>query len=296
VTDRQPFKVLLSFWYYRTRDLDAFLGGLPARPQVFVDSGAYSAGTQGAHIELVDYVAFLKRWEHWIDVFANLDQVSYLGRHPTDDAVATLTNQRRMEDMLGKRPIPVFHAGEDFDYLDGYCADHDYVALGGMASNAPAGSVVRWVIKCFRTAERTGTRFHGFGQTRKPLLTAAPWYSVDSSSWGSGHRYGGVVLWDGRRHEFVQVRVGDHRSVYRHARLIREHGVDPQALADRALYHRFHAISCSSAAWRKFEVWLRRLHGPIALPGRPDGLHLYLADTDHSNLTAAARAAARSAA
>jgi hypothetical protein len=201
-----------------------------------------------------------------------------------------------MEDMLGSRPIPVFHAGEDFDYLERYCADHDYVALGGMASNAPPDAVARWVVKCFRTAERTGTRFHGFGQTRKPLLTAVPWYSVDSSSWGSGHRFGGVVVWNGRTHQFEKVRVGDHQSVYRHASLIRDHGVDPADLADRKRYHHNQAVICASQAWRRYELWLRRLHGPVTLTGRPDGLHLYLADDYPPILQTAARAAAGSAA
>ena len=47
----------------------------PHVPEIFIDSGGFSAKTQGAEIDLSAYVAFLKRYAHRITVYANLDVI-----------------------------------------------------------------------------------------------------------------------------------------------------------------------------------------------------------------------------
>lgn len=286
-TADQPFKMLLSYWYFRKVNLDDFLGKYTVPVQVFADSGAYSAGMQGVDIDIVDYARWLKQWAHHFETFVNLDVVHYTARDPEADARDTLVNQRRMEDELGIRPVPVFHGGEPLEYLERYCAEYPYVAIGGMVG-APA-VVLRWLVRCFEIGREHGAVFHGFGQTKHKIITKLPFYSVDSSSWGGGHRYGGVDLWDGRAHKFVTVRVGGGKATMEKAALIREHGVDPKCIADREHYHQRYAIACAARAWRKYELWLRRLHGEVPLPGRKAGLHLYLAEGSTSNLIEAGR-------
>lgn len=59
-TDSQPPKFLLSYHYFKSEDLDALVEQMPVRPMLFADSGAYSAYSQGAVIDIKEYAAWLK--------------------------------------------------------------------------------------------------------------------------------------------------------------------------------------------------------------------------------------------
>lgn len=274
--ETQPAKFLLSYHYFKAMDLDELVAGMHAKPMVFADSGAFSAFTQGAEVNLKEYAAWLKRWSHIITTYVNLDVIR--------NATATERNQRALERM-GLRPIPVFHTGSDMKVLDRLAKRYPYIALGGMVG-ANGKACLRWAAECMRRTRQHGTAFHGFGQTRKDVIELLPWYSVDSSSWGGGHRYGSLDLWTGRK--FTKVRIGDHKSIYKHAAAIRAFGVDPACLADRGRYHQRYAIAVSAQSWHAYEATLRRKHGPIKCPDRPDGLHLYLVDGAKQHLQLAA--------
>jgi hypothetical protein len=279
--DAQPAKFLLSYHYFKKMDLDELVAGMGTKPMLFADSGAYSAWTQGAEVKVKEYAQWLKRWEHLLSVYVNLDVIR--------DAEATASNQRLLE-REGLQPIPVFHTGSDMTVLDGLAKEYPYIALGGMVGS-PGAACLRWSAACMKRTQDQGTVFHGFGQTRKALIESLPWYSVDSSSWGSGHRFGAVDLWTGR--QFVKVRVGDSKSVYKYAADIRRLGVDPACIADRGRYHQKYAIRISAASWHDYEAHLRRRHGAVPCQERSNGLHLYLVDGAKDNLQEAAKTIAK---
>lgn len=275
--NQQPLKVLLSYHYFKNVDLDAMVEDMRCKPMMFADCGAYSAATQGVTINLVDYANWLKRWAHLLTVSVNLDVIR--------NAKATRKNQLHME-RLGCNVIPVFHTGTDLTILDEMCKRYPYIALGGMVG-AEKNVTLRWAATCMERTKEHGTAFHGFGQTTKKNIETLPWYSIDSSSWGSGHRYGNVPVWTGRG--FTSVKIGNHASVYKQAAHIRRLGVDPMHLANRSHYHQRHAIHVASASWRKWEELLRARHGGVECKQRTDGLHLYLVDGAASNLVEAGR-------
>lgn len=270
--NEQPLKVLISYHYFKNTDLDAMVAAMKTKPMIFADCGAFSAHTQGVEISIKDYAAWLKRWSHLITVGVNLDVIR--------DAKATHKNQLLMERM-GVEVIPVFHTGTEMSVLDKLCKTYPYIALGGMVG-AEAAPTMRWAANCMQRTKEHGTAFHGFGQTRKQIIETLPWYSVDSSSWGSGHRYGNVPVWTGR--EFTTVKIGNHASVYKEAAHIRRLGVDPAYLADRGRYHQRYAIRVAAASWREWEKLLRKRHGSIECKERTNGLHLYLVDGAAQNL------------
>lgn len=275
--NQQPLKVLLSYHYYKNVDLDAMVENMRSKPMMFADCGAYSAATQGVTINLVDYATWLKRWAHLLTVSVNLDVIR--------DAKATRKNQLLME-RLGCNVIPVFHTGTDLKILDEMCKRYPYIALGGMVG-AEKDVTLRWAATCMERTKEHGTAFHGFGQTTKKNIETLPWYSIDSSSWASGHRYGNVPVWTGRG--FTSVKIGDHASVYKQAAHIRRLGVNPMHLANRSHYHRDYAIYVASASWRKWEELLRARHGGVECKQRTDGLHLYLVDSNPDLLVEAGR-------
>jgi hypothetical protein len=146
---------------------------------LFLDSGAYSAYTQGKPIDVYAYIDFIKSHLDDIDVYASLDVIG--------SAEGTWKNQEIME-AAGLRPMPVYHAKEPVEYLHRCLDNYEYFALGDIAQ-AHHGST-RWSFfdRCFdiicATPDRTPRRkVHGFGVFGARHLWRYPWYSVDSTSW-----------------------------------------------------------------------------------------------------------------
>jgi hypothetical protein len=253
-------RILLSYWYYRDSDLDALFTThfTPPYPEVFADSGAFSAMTQGVAITPESYAGWLQRWAHWFTAYANLDVIM--------DAEATRTNQQRLED-LGLTPLPCFHVRSAWSYLEHYLAHYPYIALGvaGMQGRKPA--LMAWLTRCFRLAGARAV-YHGFALTSWEVMSTFPWYSVDSSSWGQGFRYGQVPVFCPRRRRFVKLRLRDRRAWYREAVLVRSYGFDPEDFVDPARYDRAKVCALSALAYLQAEAFLRERHGLIYLPER----------------------------
>ena len=156
---------------------------------LFLDSGAYSASTQGITINLDEYIDFIKSHEKHLAVYANLDVIG--------DPVATLKNQRIMEE-AGLCPLPCFHFGEDFRYLHYYMENYDYIAMGGMVGRK-SRDLSSWLDKCFNLLCDNSDRVpkikvHGYGMTSILLMIRYPWYSVDSTSWVVQSRLGDILI------------------------------------------------------------------------------------------------------
>lgn len=273
-------RILLSYWYYKDADLDELFATCFSEPfpDVFADSGGFSAMTQGAQIDVVEYANWIKRYKHLFTTYANLDVIG--------DAEETRDNQKRLED-LGLEPLPVFHTGENWEYLEWYVERYPYIALGGMVPYMRhQKKIIPWIIKAYKLAAGRSV-FHGFGATSWNVINNFPWYSVDSSSWGMGFRYGEVPLFDERAGRFFECRLGDPVSCRKFAPLIRSFGFDPLDFADRSRNDRAKICAISAISYIKAEAWLRRRWGEIYIPGRrdaPAGLHLYLVDASKQNL------------
>lgn len=142
----------------------------------FLDSGAFSAYTQGATIPIEDYISFIKRNEHRIDIYANLDVIG--------SPEGTWQNQLIMEES-GLLPLPVFHFDEPTSYLRRYIKQYDFIALGGMVPISTP-NLIFWLDTIFSEfiCDKNGmpkVKVHGFGMTTQSLLLRYPWYSVDST-------------------------------------------------------------------------------------------------------------------
>lgn len=222
-----------------------------APPLVMADSGAYTALTMGLQIDLGAYAEWVSRWVEAgvMTSYANLDVIG--------DPAATAVNQQRLED-LGLTPLPVFHGGSDMALLRELCQGYDYVGLGGVANLRPAARLP-WLIACLQLARDHGTRLHGFGIADVGALHHLPLYSVDSSSWGGGVRYGRMPVWDGRARRLLAIDVGDVPAWYRHAAAVRALGFDPADFAERDRYRRKRGCALSAVS---YWLWLDHL-GPI---------------------------------
>lgn len=253
----RPWRVLLSWYYYQKADLDEVFSKYLVRPypELFLDSGAFSAFMQGVTISLSDYAAWIKKYQHLITLYANLDVIK--------DAESTWRNQQRLEQEYGLSPLPVFHVSEPWDMLERYLATYPYIALGVAGTRSHV--YMPWLVKCFKMAEGRAV-YHGFGITTWEVLKAFPWYSVDSSSWGQGFRFGNVPVFDERQGKFIKVQLGDYQSCYAYAWLIRSYGFDPSDFAHRSRGYRQHICALSALSYMKAEHWLTKRWGEVSLP------------------------------
>lgn len=252
----EPVKMLVSFHYYRDVDFDALLANFAVPPMVFADSGAFSAMSQGAPVYAHDYAEWLHRWKHYFTVYANLDVIR--------DPAGSQRNQERLE-REGLQPIPVFHTGSPFSELDKLAERYPYIALGGMVGQSrPA--CLRWAATCMKRTEKQGTRFHGFGMTSRAVIERLPWYTVDSSSWIAGARYGNMSVYDGR--EWHKATIGNRREIAAIASIIRSYGMEPDQFADSARYKatRGHVnlTVLTALSWRRYERRLQQRNANLA--------------------------------
>jgi hypothetical protein len=171
---------------------------LKQKVSLMLDSGAYTAWTQGTKIDLDEYIAFIKKNIDKIDTYFALDVIPPKPR--TGDAVeasaqASYDNLAKMR-KAGLKPIPVFHLGEDFKWLDRLLKDgYDYIGFGG-PSWAPGVDLIPWLDRVFdRITDKKGRptiRAHGLGLASPELMMMYPWYSCDAASWALTAAFGSI--------------------------------------------------------------------------------------------------------
>jgi hypothetical protein len=155
----------------------------------FLDSGAFSGDSQNKPVSLRDYIDFIQEHKEHIAIYPCLDVIG--------NDIETWENQKIMEDE-GLTPMPVFHVEDNVKYLH-KCLEYDYFCLGGMAGGASPNTRQHFLNDCFRIICDTEDRMprskvHGFGLASPSLMTAYPFYSVDTSSWVAYSRFGIVLV------------------------------------------------------------------------------------------------------
>lgn len=199
---------LYSYFYHgfnRGNRLDReVLTAIDAKMELFLDSGAFSAHTQGEVISIDQYAAYINEHGKHFTVRANLDDIG-------DTGPKSWANLKELE-RQGCDVFPVFHADDDFIYLtrmlDG---GYNFMALGGLVG-ASRNVLREWLDKVWANylVKPDGTprlQVHGFGLTDTELMLRYPWYSVDSSSWVMTGIFGGCLFRD--KDKFYKVTFSD---------------------------------------------------------------------------------------
>ena len=186
ILGKAPTGVLASYWYYRAYNFDT-LGECP----LILDSGAFSAHTQGVEISLGEYAEWcLSLPGRWMFAF-NLDVLT--------DPVASLANWRALR-ALGVDTVPVLHFGElPEDHLPAYLAEGcGRLALGGLViKRSGASQVQAWTAYCFRWLRDNAPQVlvHGLGIHTSSRMAVFPWDSTDSSSLVMRYSYNQLKMW-----------------------------------------------------------------------------------------------------
>jgi|10_taG_2_1085330.scaffolds.fasta_scaffold00180_3 hypothetical protein len=238
-------------------------------PQLFLDSGAFSAFTQGAEIPIEQYAEFVNAHRERFCVVSNLDAIG--------DHEQTMKNQEELE-KLGVEAMPVFHTGEPWAVLDHYVANYEYIALGGMVPyirDHSTSGLMPWIVGCFKRA-KSHTRFHGFGVTAWPIISQFPWKSVDSTTWRRSSRFGMVDVFIPSKGKWGRCNVGRRDTCERLRKEIRDtSGLSWTVFADRDKFNNEIAIKMGVANYRAAEAFLQNKHGEF---------RLYMADSSLQTL------------
>jgi hypothetical protein len=278
-----PLNVLMSYHYFAKVDLTEYAnGGL----RIIGDSGAYSAASQGADIDVDAFASWAIAQRHNLCWVASLDVIG--------DAAGTWRNYRRMRHERGVDVIPTVHFGAEPKALDRYAAEGiDLVGLGGMVPHKSApDKLLRWCLSMFRYARDThpGMRFHGWGVTHPKLLDSLPWWSVDSSGPGASYRYGRARTYDPSTGKQLNIALNG-RDAHAHGELLRRHyGIDPADISRSGAENRPLQVRFSARSVQLRERWLQARHHvtPPAYGVNPDaglGPSVHFAETDAKTLS-----------
>lgn len=175
----------------------------PNEVRLMLDSGAFSAWTHEETISLADYITFVKQVKNELWTYVNLDVIpGSINRIRSREEVevsakASYDNLRRMRD-AGLRPMPVFHQGESFKWLEKMIEDGEtYIGIS-TAKNQRESVQRRWLDYFFTAVTdhngRPLVRVHGFGSAHIDLLKRLPWQSVDSAGWAIAPAYGQIYV------------------------------------------------------------------------------------------------------
>jgi hypothetical protein len=201
----KPRNFLLSYAYRHT---EKFFGIIwreliesKIKPNVIIDSGAFTSWSTGKPVKIDDYckwaLRFNERWRSELNSlrYINLDSIpgkKGISASPKEIKVAYEQSMKNA-DILRKSGlnnlIEVFHQDEPLSLLDILVKR----AKGGCIAVSPRNDVSvkereRWlkcVLSCLVTkfGKENIPPCHGLGVSAPRLLEAFPFYSVDSSSW-----------------------------------------------------------------------------------------------------------------
>lgn len=171
---------------------------------LMLDSGAFNMWSRGAEVDMKSYIKFVHDNIDYFYSYVTLDSIPST-KKKRDDSQATFAEsakrsyaQLKQLHRAGLKPIPVFHQGEPFYWLERLVAEGEHYI--GLARYRYASKAAQqdWLDKCFTilTDEngRPLIKTHGFAITTHEKLRRYPWFSVDSTTWTMQPSYGGVPV------------------------------------------------------------------------------------------------------
>lgn len=171
-----------------------------------LDSGAFTYMTNSEKKEnwdlyIEEYANFINKYDikHFfeldIDVIVGLKEVERL--------------REKLETLTGKKCIPVWHKSRGKEYFLRMCEKYKYVAIGGIVTKEIKKIEYHYLKWFVNEAKKRGTKVHGLGFTNTKWLKNIQFYSVDSTSYASGTRFGTYYLF--MNGDIIQQKISNKR-------------------------------------------------------------------------------------
>lgn len=190
--------ILESFYYIKDwqipliKDFDLFL----------LDSGAFTFMNNLKKGENVDFEAYLKRYIEFINkydikYFFELDIDSVVGYEEVKQL------RKILEKETNKKCIPVWHKSRGLEEWKKLTKEYDYVAIGGIVTKEIKPNEHIIFKPLLEIARKNKCKVHGLGYTNLNGIKKYKFYSVDSTSWKSGNRFGSLYLF--KNNELIKI-------------------------------------------------------------------------------------------
>lgn len=160
-----------------------------------LDSGAftYLNGADGninwdKYVE--NYAAFINKYG--VKNFIELDIDPIVGIKEVERL------RSKLEQLTDKKSIPVWHKSRGKDYWLKMVREYNYVAIGGIVTREIKPSEYKYFHWLLAEAKKQNCKVHGLGFTNLKGLEEYNFYSVDSTSWLSGNRFGSIYKFNGK--------------------------------------------------------------------------------------------------
>lgn len=189
---KQKIYILESFHYIKDYKID----NIRNHWNFLLDSGAFTFMNKTKSSKNIDWDDYIRRYAKFIidndvKLFFELDIDCVVGLKK----VERLRN--KLEDLTKTKCIPVWHKSRGLDYWKQICKDYDYIAIGGIVTKEIKSSEHNVFLPLLRIARENNCKVHGLGFTKLELLKRYRFYSVDSTTWTTGNRFGEVHKFNG---------------------------------------------------------------------------------------------------
>ena len=181
---------LVSFYDSKQKWAKFFLDNNKLYRGFIMDSGAFSLlGTQKHKTKGIDWDEYVERYAdvvntYGIENFIELDLDAIIGIEEVERLRA------KLERLTGRQCMPAWHKSRGWDYWLRMVSEYKYVCIGGIAACDISPREIGIFRPLLDEAKKNGCKVHGLGFTNTAKLAQFPFYSVDSSSWNSGTRWG----------------------------------------------------------------------------------------------------------
>lgn len=197
---------LMSFHYIKEKSVDLHkykFGDV----KFFIDSGVYTYLTnenfKDKEIPLDFWENKIQEYLEWVE--ENKDMIFAIANLDLDDIVGMDKvwewNKKYFEPFMLRTNIPVcfiWHPSTGIKNWEKMCQRYAYVGFSWV-SGERANDYITEAKRLLAIAQRYNAVVHGMGMTRTSLLPKLPFYTVDSTSWKAGLRYGLLSFWNGKK-------------------------------------------------------------------------------------------------
>lgn len=171
---------------------------------IFIDSGAFTYMSDPKYDDytveqweqqIQEYLKWVEKHKDNIFAFADLD-LQYLPKVGYQKVYEW--RKKYFEPFMLRTGVPccfIYH-DDGLEYWDYMCKRYPYV---GMSTNIDAQNSEEIIKEMFRIAEKHNALVQGMATTDTRILTDLPFYTVDSTTWNVGLKYGEISVWDTTR-------------------------------------------------------------------------------------------------
>lgn len=251
--------VLVSFYYLRTKNMTAIEASLARFDNVILDSGAFTLITnnkkKNKQHEITDEA--LKLYTEDFIRFA--DKYAYLFNFVIENdmswKISPEYRKAALDEMRDKgiHTVPVIH-WSIADKLEEYgFYDCELVAFAGDVAGGKAGA--NQVIA--NNLEKRGILIHGLAATDEGSINGMPYFSVDSTSWLQGGKYGITYVFT--ESKITSYEATDKAKRYQYKQKFIDAGLDWEGIEEDTNGKRnAKAVNTMNAyAWRQYAEYIR---------------------------------------